>query len=48
MTPVTHLPSGSVSCIEIGASENELLVTYSNFGVTSVWVHQRRRNKLDQ
>ncbi|MCB0265750.1 MAG: hypothetical protein KDH98_21585 [Calditrichaeota bacterium] len=31
------LPSGSVSCIEIGASENELLVTFSNFGVTSVW-----------
>ncbi|MCB0271120.1 MAG: hypothetical protein KDH95_23370, partial [Calditrichaeota bacterium] len=31
------MPSGNVSCIEIGASENELLVTYSNYGVTSVW-----------
>jgi PKD repeat protein len=30
-------PSGSVSCVEIGASENELLVTFSNYGVTSVW-----------
>ncbi|MEZ4763410.1 MAG: hypothetical protein R3C26_09495 [Calditrichia bacterium] len=41
------MPSGNVSCIEIGASENELLVTYSNYGVTSVW-YQQRRNKLDQ
>jgi PKD repeat protein len=30
-------PDGSVSCIEIGATENELLVTFSNYGVTSVW-----------
>lgn len=29
--------SGSISCIEIGASENELLVTKSNYGVTSVY-----------
>lgn len=29
--------TGSVSCIEIGASDNELLVTFSNYGVTSVW-----------
>lgn len=28
---------GSISCIEIGASENELLVTFSNYGVTSVY-----------
>ena len=28
---------GSISCIEIGASENELLVTLSNYGVTSVY-----------
>lgn len=33
----TGLPAGSVSCIEIGASEDELLVTYSNYGVNSVW-----------
>lgn len=31
------LPSGNISCVEIGASENELLVTYTNYGVTSVW-----------
>jgi PKD repeat protein len=30
-------PSGNVSCIEIGADENELLVTFSNYGVNSVW-----------
>ncbi|MEZ0611530.1 hypothetical protein ACAW74_23665 [Fibrella sp. WM1] len=27
----------SVSCIDIGASTSELLVTFSNFGVQSVW-----------
>jgi PKD repeat protein len=30
-------PSGAISCVEIGASENELLVTFFNYGVTSVW-----------
>ena len=32
-------PSGTVSCVEIGASENELLVTFSNYGssTVSVW-----------
>ena len=29
--------SGTVSCIEIGASDNELLVTFSNYNVKSVW-----------
>lgn len=33
----SNLPSGAVSCIEIGASDNELLATYFNYGVTSVW-----------
>ena len=33
----TGLPAGSVSCIEIGEDEDELLVTYSNYGVNSVW-----------
>lgn len=33
----TSFPSGSISCIDIGASENELLVTFSNYGVNSVW-----------
>ncbi len=33
-----NLPvAGNVSCIEIGENENELLVTYSNYGVVSVW-----------
>ncbi|MGJ8744761.1 T9SS type A sorting domain-containing protein [Polaribacter sp.] len=27
---------GAISCVEVGATDNELLVTYSNFGVTSV------------
>ena len=31
------LPAGSISCVEIGASENELLVTFTNYGVVSVW-----------
>lgn len=31
------LPAGYISCVEIGASENELLVTYTNYGLTSVW-----------
>ncbi|MDX1419338.1 MAG: hypothetical protein R3181_05175 [Rubricoccaceae bacterium] len=38
---LTQLPSppalGAVSCIEIGEDEDHLLVTYSNYGVTSVW-----------
>ncbi len=32
------MPSGSVSCIAIeDGNDNHLLVTYSNYGVTSVW-----------
>ena len=30
-------PSGSISCIEIGASENELLVTFFNYGSKKIW-----------
>ncbi|MEQ9405177.1 MAG: choice-of-anchor J domain-containing protein [Cyclobacteriaceae bacterium] len=30
-------PTASISSIEIGASEDELLVTFSNYGVVSVW-----------
>jgi hypothetical protein len=30
--------AGSVSCIEVGATENTLLVTYFNYGITSVWM----------
>ncbi|WP_439129339.1 hypothetical protein, partial [Polaribacter sp.] len=28
---------GSISSLQIGATEDELLLTYSNYGVTSVW-----------
>lgn len=28
---------GSVSCLEFGSSEEEMLLTYSNYGVKSVW-----------
>ncbi|TNE79680.1 MAG: PKD domain-containing protein [Bacteroidetes bacterium] len=31
------MPAGVVSCIEVGASDNELLVTFFNYGVNSVW-----------
>jgi len=30
-------PVGSISCIAIGGSEDTLLVTFSNYGVASVW-----------
>ncbi len=34
------LPSGNttISCIEIGSTENNLLVTFSNYGIASVWL----------
>jgi hypothetical protein len=28
---------GSISCVELGASDDEILLTYSNYGVKSVW-----------
>ena len=30
-------PVGSVSCIEFGQNEDEILVTFSNYDVTSIW-----------
>lgn len=33
----TSLPAGTISCIDIGANENELAVTLFNYGITSVW-----------
>lgn len=30
-------PTANVTCIEVGATDNELLVTYSNYGVKSIW-----------
>lgn len=32
-----QLPIGNVSCIEIGESDDHLIVTYSNYGLVSVW-----------
>ena len=31
------LPVGGISCIELGAGEDTLVVTFSNYGVSSVW-----------
>jgi len=31
------MPVGTISCIEIGANDDELLVTFFNYGVISVW-----------
>ncbi len=42
-TPITtditgnDFPLGNISCVAIGGSEDTLLVTFSNYGVTSVW-----------
>lgn len=30
-------PNGSISCIDLGATENEIIVTFFNYGVSSVW-----------
>jgi hypothetical protein len=31
------LPTGYMSCIEVGENDSQLLVTFSNYGVNSVW-----------
>jgi photosystem II stability/assembly factor-like uncharacterized protein len=33
----SSFPLGSISCVAIGGSEDTLLVTFSNYGVSSVW-----------
>ena len=33
----TGFPTGNISCIAMGGSEDTLLVTFSNYGVPSVW-----------
>ena len=30
-------PYGYISCIEFGESENQILITFSNYGVASIW-----------
>ena len=37
LSNATMHAQGSVSCIEFGTSENEMIVTYSNYGVQNVW-----------
>jgi gliding motility-associated-like protein len=33
----TTFDAGNISCIDIGTSENEILVSFSNYGIKSVW-----------
>lgn len=33
----SSLPSGYISCIAVGSSDNQIMVTYTSYGVTSVW-----------
>lgn len=42
VTPVhpDEFPSANISCIDIGRSEAEVLVTFSNYNVSSVWYTQ--------
>lgn len=37
MDPSGTLPNAYINCIEVGQNENELLVTYTSYGVQSVW-----------
>jgi len=34
----TEFPTANISCVAVGASEEVLLVTFSNYGVQSVWL----------
>ena len=36
----TSMPWAYISCIELGADEDQILATFSNYGVTSVWETQ--------
>lgn len=36
----SSFPAANISCIEKGQSNNELLVTFSNYGIESVWYSQ--------
>ena len=36
LTPL-NFPTGYISCIQTGRNEDELLVTFSNYGVSSIW-----------
>ena len=34
----SEFPTANISCIALGNSEDELLVTFSNYGISSVWL----------
>ncbi|MFK5855132.1 MAG: DUF5017 domain-containing protein, partial [Bacteroidota bacterium] len=34
----SNFPTSFISCVAIGSSENNILVTFSNYGVSSVWL----------
>ncbi|UTW65081.1 T9SS type A sorting domain-containing protein [bacterium SCSIO 12643] len=33
----SSFPVGSISCIELGQNENEILATFTNYGINSLW-----------
>ena len=33
----SSFPNGYVSCVQIGSSDSQVMITFSNYGVTSVW-----------
>jgi len=35
-----QFPTANISSLDIGSSENELFVTFSNYGVSSIWMSQ--------
>jgi hypothetical protein len=37
VVPTIGQPNANVTCIELGANDNEILVTYSNYGVKSIF-----------
>lgn len=34
----TGMPAGTVSCVAVGSTDQNLMVTFSNYGATSIWV----------
>lgn len=36
----SNFPTGYISCIELGETEDQLLITFSNYGVSSIWETQ--------
>jgi hypothetical protein len=36
-SPGTTFPAGYISCVQVGRDEKEVLVTFSNYGLSSIW-----------